>query len=292
MKLGENLRAARLAAGLSQEALGEMLGVVSQTVSKWERGESAPDAALLVPLAEALGLSLDSLFDRTPTDGEMAAGFRAWLRQKTEEERTEAMLRLHQWQLELNLGMTDDSLRFGLGRPEKLRYTWLGKRDLAFHRSSPEGPASFVFREPEAGWDALFEDPERFRALWEALGDRETLRAIRTILSSPAARGIVMREALGPMLGLTQPEKSIPLLTRLNLLYFEPVTVDGEEKEVCFFIPDPAILAILTLAEQLFGLTVGGETWVSGGGWHARPPLYKGEAPASPSFWFINSDIL
>ena len=52
--LAENLKALRKAKGLSQEELAARLHVVRQTVSKWEKGRSVPDAELLVRLAEEL----------------------------------------------------------------------------------------------------------------------------------------------------------------------------------------------------------------------------------------------
>ena len=44
--LAENLKALRKAKGLSQEELAARLHVVRQTVSKWEKGRSVPDADL------------------------------------------------------------------------------------------------------------------------------------------------------------------------------------------------------------------------------------------------------
>ena len=289
MSLGESIQAARKAAGLSQEALGEKLGVVSQTVSKWERGESVPDAMLLPTLADALGVSLDALFDRTPTDGEMEDALVAWLRPKPERERTDAMLLLHRRQLELSIGIIDG--RMTLPQiPKEVRYAMLGKNDLAFFRNHPKGPAAFIFKEPEAGWETLFEDPERFRALWEALGDGETLRAAQKILSMPY-HGIVVRSILDKLLGLEHPEGTIPRLERLNLLYFETRTVDGRETEICFLTPDPAVLALLTLA-KLFYDPERGETemHVTGGGWFFRPPLYRGSE--DPRDWELIGDWL
>lgn len=58
--LKDNLRKYREARGLSQQQLADELHVVRQTVSKWERGTSAPDADLLVALARA--------FDVTPNE--------------------------------------------------------------------------------------------------------------------------------------------------------------------------------------------------------------------------------
>ena len=52
--LAENLKNLRKAKNLSQEELAERLHVVRQTISKWEKGRSVPDAELLVRLAEEL----------------------------------------------------------------------------------------------------------------------------------------------------------------------------------------------------------------------------------------------
>lgn len=51
---GENIRTIRKEQGLSQEELAERIYVVRQTVSKWEKGLSVPDAELLEALSEAL----------------------------------------------------------------------------------------------------------------------------------------------------------------------------------------------------------------------------------------------
>ena len=59
--LAENLKALRRAKGLSQEELAARLHVVRQTVSKWEKGRSVPDADLLVRLAEELDTTAAAL---------------------------------------------------------------------------------------------------------------------------------------------------------------------------------------------------------------------------------------
>ncbi len=55
--LGDNIKKLRSAAGLSQEELAGKLHVVRQTVSKWEKGLSVPDADMLIALAKALNSS-------------------------------------------------------------------------------------------------------------------------------------------------------------------------------------------------------------------------------------------
>ncbi len=59
--LGENLRRMRERRGITQEELAERVHVVRQTVSKWEKGLSVPDADLLMAVAETLQVSVSEL---------------------------------------------------------------------------------------------------------------------------------------------------------------------------------------------------------------------------------------
>ena len=61
--LGARIRAARQAAGLSQEKLAEQLGLTRQAVTKWETGQSAPSTENLLRLAEVLGVPVSTLLD-------------------------------------------------------------------------------------------------------------------------------------------------------------------------------------------------------------------------------------
>ena len=58
--------------GLTQRELAERLYVSDKTVSKWERGLSLPSVPLLVPLAEALGLSISELMSCEESPGQGA----------------------------------------------------------------------------------------------------------------------------------------------------------------------------------------------------------------------------
>ena len=95
MSLGTQIKAARTALGLTQEALAEALGVVPQTISKWERDESQPDAALLPALADALETSLDTLFERQKgAHGDAEEALKRWLLPLPERERMKEMRKL------------------------------------------------------------------------------------------------------------------------------------------------------------------------------------------------------
>ncbi len=61
MNIASTIAKYRKARGMTQEALGEALGVSNQAVSKWENAVSLPDISLLPTLARALGITLDRL---------------------------------------------------------------------------------------------------------------------------------------------------------------------------------------------------------------------------------------
>ena len=61
MDLGKRITEHRKTLGLSQEALGERLGVSRQAVSKWETGAAAPDMENLMALAREFKVSLAEL---------------------------------------------------------------------------------------------------------------------------------------------------------------------------------------------------------------------------------------
>ena len=59
--LGQRIARLRRNKGLTQEELGDKVGVSSQAVSKWETDSSVPDVMLLVKIANLLDISVDEL---------------------------------------------------------------------------------------------------------------------------------------------------------------------------------------------------------------------------------------
>lgn len=63
--LHENIKNLRKSRGMTQEELASRLHIVRQTVSKWEKGYSVPDAEMLRKLADALETDTSSLLGET-----------------------------------------------------------------------------------------------------------------------------------------------------------------------------------------------------------------------------------
>jgi transcriptional regulator with XRE-family HTH domain len=64
--IGSRMRDGRTTLGLSQEVLGEKLGVSFQQVQKYEKGLNRVSAARLFAICEALKIPLASMFERDP----------------------------------------------------------------------------------------------------------------------------------------------------------------------------------------------------------------------------------
>ena len=61
---GDNLKTIRKQKGFSQEALAERLHIVRQTISRWEKGLSVPDAEMLIQLADILDTTVAILLGK------------------------------------------------------------------------------------------------------------------------------------------------------------------------------------------------------------------------------------
>lgn len=61
--MGERIKELRKGAGMTQEELGNKIGVSAQAVSKWECG-SVPDTELIPKIADCFDVSIDALFGR------------------------------------------------------------------------------------------------------------------------------------------------------------------------------------------------------------------------------------
>ena len=58
---GAQIAALRKGKGMTQNELGNRLGISFQAVSKWERGETLPDTAILLDLARVLDTTVDQI---------------------------------------------------------------------------------------------------------------------------------------------------------------------------------------------------------------------------------------
>lgn len=75
--IGNRLRMRRMLLGMSQEMLGEALGLTFQQIQKYEKGLNRIGAGRLYRIAQVLGVGIEYFYDGLPVDGEIAGAAEA-----------------------------------------------------------------------------------------------------------------------------------------------------------------------------------------------------------------------
>src|SRR5664280_86722 len=171
LMIGERLRAARRAAGLTQDELGRRIGVTNVAVSKYERGLVTPDGERLVHLAEALGVQVAQLL-RPQADLSLSAASYRWHPLKRRSRRAAEVVeaRVHEW-LERYV-MLEQLFN-------EQRCTTVGELRAAVDRT----------HDPEAA-------AERLRGYWQI--GRDAVESMVEVLEDHGVKVLVLPEA-GPM---------------------------------------------------------------------------------------------
>lgn len=153
--LKDTIKKLRTEQGLSQDELAERVHVVRQTVSKWERGTSVPDADSLMALARALGVSAAELLgesamvEKKPDD-------LAWEtslldeRIASESQRLDRLVRALKWAL---VGAAVMVLVFGL-------FIWLPNQQFSY----------------TIWWDSVTDDPDYNKIIYRLDGEGKSIR--------------------------------------------------------------------------------------------------------------------
>ena len=153
--LKDTIKKLRTEQGLSQDELAERVHVVRQTVSKWERGTSVPDADSLVALARALGVSAAELLgesamvEKKPDDLAWETS-RLDERIASESQRLDRLVRALKWAL---VGAAVMVLVFGL-------FIWLPNQQFSY----------------TIWWDSVTDDPDYNKIIYRLDGEGKSIR--------------------------------------------------------------------------------------------------------------------
>lgn len=79
MGVGDNIRAARIKANLTQKQLGELCGIAEPTIRRYELNSLNPKFDTVAKIAEALGVSVARLISYKANDGYWTEKFRQGL---------------------------------------------------------------------------------------------------------------------------------------------------------------------------------------------------------------------
>lgn len=284
--LSERIAELRKERGLTQEQLGQLVGVSAQAVSKWEKG-GAPDVELLPALADRLGVTIDALFGREGGEAvDIHQTAARWLHAVPKDQRFDQICRLC-WTLTKNLVDDIDMPDIGyLGHAVIMEKDPDLSQYLAISRVSLDGglmlglhaeDVSFatVWPEPADGYDAYFLTMDEYRALFSILAKPGCLEVLEYLYSRPYR--YYVPETMSHALALPKEDLRALLdgLLALRILdKTELELVDGLTNAYSRHLSDISLIPFLYMARCmmqsggfLFNLGGGEKALLRGGVW-------------------------
>lgn len=255
MTLSKNIKQFRIERNLTQEQLAAKLGISSQAISKWETSETYPDGSMLVPLSQALGVSLDRLFgNEIYTIEDISLRIKKLLLITPNEDRIHLVRDLG-WQMEKGL--------FNCRTPIDLTYL---PDELKWKKASSYHLSDYGFTHISNGLTPFFAVfPEYGDNLMQAIGDGEEVRKIFEAMSSPESMKAILwihrkeeefvfePALLGKECALEDANLNAVLehLQQLNLVNKLDVELNGESRVLYSTRPSHKVIALFILTREV-----------------------------------------
>lgn len=263
MSLGENIKKYRLKKKLTQEQLANLLYVSSQAVSKWECNENFPDGSLLVPLANALGISLDILFEnKNICFNDAVRSVSTYLRNDKSENKFE-LVRSICWHLQEALFGIHDEDSFGIREDDNdIIYkcgvgtnnnSYILKENGFTQISNGRSPYFAVFPEPKDGWAQTIEDGENVRKIFECFADIDTMKAV-LFVQKAGVEYVFDKEHLCQKCEIDNSsiDKVISNLMYLRLISEIKTSIDNEEHILYTTAPSHKVISLFLMAHEFY----------------------------------------
>jgi len=255
MSLSGNIKRLRLEKNLTQEQLAAKLGVSAQAVSKWETSETYPDGALLVPLANALEISLDELFGNETVTMADISGRIIKLIHNTEAKERFNVARDIGWQIER--GLFDCRMEIEkkydpdeIKNQENASYI-LDDNGFTIVSNGKE-PFFSVFPQPAEGYGHFLNDRKNLQEIFAALSHESTMNALIYLYHKTEnyvfEKAVLERDCA---IQKDQLENVLDDLLALKVIRMENLTINGEERKLFYSRPNHKLLALFIMARQI-----------------------------------------
>ena len=255
--IGQQIKKYRMAKGITQEQLGELVGVTTQAVSKWERG-GTPDTELLPALAQALTVSIDTLFGLGEENLALAVARR--INAMSDEEAYPFAFNIC-WAIMHGLmhdvvmpeNLTNDYIDRMTNDENKMEYLSKIMRDegICIARTSRGLNSFFLLKEPKDGLRNFFVDIDAVRNVFELFGDKNILDIIfymYTRLNTPIASSLISKNT---GLSVKMVDDCMERLSKANLVNKSVIeTADGEMYSY-MFTNENVVIPLLLYADEI-----------------------------------------
>ncbi|MEE1218679.1 MAG: helix-turn-helix transcriptional regulator [Ruminococcus sp.] len=255
--IGKEIKKYRTAKGITQEELGQLVGVSTQAVSKWEHG-GTPDVELLPQLAQILGVSIDALFGIE--EESMAVSLARQICQMPIEEAYRYAFKIC-WAIEV--GLTQDITMFddvffalidnSAITTDKSDYfaKILTDGGVADTRLTQDFHHFFLMVEPKEGLKNKLADPETLRKVFEVFANEKLLRIIFYMysrLNTPIATSLISKNT---GLDSSEVDHCMDILCKNNLATRNVIaTADGEMYSYMYH-QESSVIPFLCFADEI-----------------------------------------
>lgn len=256
--IGKQIGKLRQSAGVTQEKLGQALGVTTQAVSRWECG-GTPDASLLPAIAEFFQVSIDELFGREgKKDGESLEGaLERRLAACPEKERYEQAYQLCNHirngilseYMSQQIDILGDDFGDKMGGIDVYSSTIMNQC-VVWTKVMKDDHSFFLMPEPEKGFGSVLDQPEEYERLFSMLG-KPGRSAVLIYLygnndsQSPGFSAQWVSEGVG--LPLKQVSEILTELTGAEILACQKVRVSREEEIEAYSLKTGMEMSVLLL---------------------------------------------
>lgn len=255
--IGEQIKKHRIAKGITQEQLGQLVGVTTQAVSKWERG-GTPDAELLPALAETLNVSIDALFGREEKN--LILSFTRQLSNMSNKEAYRYAFNVC-WAISMGL-MQDPSMpdvflegfikRIAEYAPNTHYFTKIMQDNgMATSRITSEYQHFFLMVEPENGIKNKLSDIEALRNVFKIFADKKMLNIIfymYTRLNTPIATSLISQNT---GLDMKEVDRCMKILCENNLATCNVVATADGDIFTYMFNQESSVIPLLCFADEI-----------------------------------------
>lgn len=255
--IGKNIKKYRVEKGITQEELGQLVGVTTQAVSKWECG-GTPDAEMLPQLSQALSVSIDALFGRE--EKSVVSSLARRISQMSHEDAYRYAFDIC-WAIEIGLlhapDAIDDFLNVFIKRSsitnDKTTYFTKMLQDggISTARLSPDFHHFFLMVEPQSSIKEQLSDPEKLRNIFKIFADKKLLKIIFYMysrLNTPIATSLISKNT---GLAMDEVDRCMEVLCNNRLATRNIVATADGDIYTYMFHQESSVIPMLCYADEI-----------------------------------------
>lgn len=255
--IGKQIASLRKEKGARQEELAKYVGVSAQAVSKWENG-GVPDIELLPKIADFFSVSIDSLFNRNASDGNLQSALMKKIIEIPDDQKIKTAFDLC-WVIERALmpfpQYTDnDSIEDyekAIGCSDQ-RYSSVMRNDgFTLMGIANRSQYFLLVPNPHSTNDAYFKGVD-YPAFFKDMSDKTFFNACVFLNhrdTNKAFTPMLLVKNLG--IDVQKADEILKILKKYHLVSSSQIEMDDEVKTVYQFRPTPSFVALLIFAREI-----------------------------------------